>query len=686
MLKAAFEKLETKHPSRDAEDRAIAAGLRAFRDSRQKNRARPRLMIDTINTTWEWIMGHRLAFGTVAAAVLVFPISAAIMTTTGIGPFRLPVEEQVTGRLVPDGEAVRHDEAPPAGAGGVTVIAPPSTMTHRAQKDGTGRDMAASETVAAPPVIAQRPVAEAKARPDMRTYQNQVAAPARTRSMPQDMLGTIASPAPEPAPVWEPEPRLAPADGNEVTLVSEAPVSTFSIDVDTASYARLRRSLVQGTLPAPADVRVEEMINYFSYDYPAPQAGEAPFRTSVALYPSPWNANTKLLHIGIKGHEIAAAERPRANLVFLIDTSGSMSGPDRLPLLRTALRLLAERLRPDDTVSIVTYSGAAGTVLEPTKGADRSKIINAIMRLQSGGSTAGAAGIREAYALAARAFDKGGINRVILATDGDFNVGMRDTEQLKAYIAEKRKTGVFLSVLGVGEGNYRDELMQALAQNGNGNAAYIDTLKEAEKVLVTEATSTLFPIAKDVKIQIEFNPAKVAAYRLIGYETRMLRRQDFNNDRIDAGEIGSGHTVTAIYEITPAGSGNTLVDDLRYQAAEKPAGDGGGDEYAFLKLRYKQPDGNESTKIEIPVTSAAERPSVDVVGTDMRFAAAVAAFGQKLRGQGELEAFSYAEIGALAASAKGADAYGLRAEFIDLVRLAGLLAPAQEHKTGGTAD
>ena len=402
--------------------------------------------------------------------------------------------------------------------------------------------------------------------------------------------------------------RFQKAETNPVKSVKQEPVSTFSIDVDTASYAFVRRTLENGALPRRDAVRVEEMVNYFSYDYPRPENAETPFRPSIALYPTPWNQDTLLMHVGIKGHDIVTDEKPRSNLVFLIDVSGSMQAKDKLPLLKSAFRLLVNRLGPDDTVAIVTYAGRAGTVLEPTKVSQKHKILSALDRLRSGGSTAGAAGIRQAYALAQSGFDKNGVNRVILATDGDFNVGISDVNELKRYIERKRKSGVFLSVLGFGQGNYNDHLMQVLAQNGNGNAAYIDNLREAQKVLVEEAGSTLFPIAKDVKIQIEFNPALVREYRLVGYETRALKREDFNNDRVDAGDIGSGHTVTAIYELTPVGSPAQLVDDLRYRKAETEkqpevrTDDAPASEYAFLKLRYKRPNENKSNLLTVPVT------------------------------------------------------------------------------------
>ncbi len=458
---------------------------------------------------------------------------------------------------------------------------------------------------------------------------------------------------------------------NPLKVVAKDPVSTFSIDVDTASYAFVRNALNNGVLPQKDAVRVEEMINYFDYGYQAPENRSEPFRANVSVMPTPWNTNTKLLRIGIKGFELPKTEAPKANLVFLIDTSGSMNAPDKLPLLLNSFKLLLSSLKPDDTVAIVTYAGSAGTVLEPTRVADRNKILSALERLNAGGSTAGAEGIRQAYQLAERQIDSAGVNRVILATDGDFNVGISDTGELKSFIERKRESGITLSVLGFGRGNYNDELMQVLAQNGNGNAAYIDTLSEARKVLVEEAGSTLFTIAKDVKLQLEFNPATVSEYRLIGYETRLLNREDFNNDKVDAGDIGAGHTVTALYEITPVGAQGRLVDDLRYQSeTAKPRSSGSAEEYAFMKIRYKLPDSDTSTLITAPVTRGSEAASVEQASRDDRFAASVAAFGQVLGGGRYTGSFSYDDVVALAQSAKGEDRFGYRAEFINLVRLA----------------
>ena len=457
---------------------------------------------------------------------------------------------------------------------------------------------------------------------------------------------------------------------NPLKLVTEEPVSTFAIDVDTTSYAFMRASLNNNVLPHTDAIRIEELINYFPYDYAAPQDKSKPFRTHVNVIPTPWNPATKFIHIGIKGYELPKADKPHSNLVFLIDSSGSMNAPNKLPLLCNSFKLLLSTLRPDDTIAIVTYTGSVGTVLEPTAVEDKNRIIAALYQLRSGGSTAGAEGIRQAYQLAERNFNQTGVNRVILATDGDFNVGITDQQELKRFIERKRKTGVFLPVLGFGMGNYNDELMQTLAQNGNGNAAYIDSLTEARKVLVEEAGSTLFTIAKDVKIQIEFNPQTVSEYRLVGYEARLLNQEDFNNDKIDAGDIGAGHSVTAIYEITPTGSTGRLVDDLRYQSPVQVTTSTPAQEYAFLKLRYKLPDSDTSTLITTPVTRSLEIDDIAAAPREARHATAVAAFGQLLRGGRFTGSYSYDEVIELALSARGDDRFGYRAEFINLVRLA----------------
>ena len=454
------------------------------------------------------------------------------------------------------------------------------------------------------------------------------------------------------------------ADPNELEITRDDPVSTFSIDVDTTSYAVVRSSLMAGRLPPAAAVRVEEMVNYFPYAYTAPD-GDAPFRPTISVVPTPWNEGTELVHIGIQGTLPSVEDRPPLNLVFLIDTSGSMQDSSKLPLLKQSFRLMLSELRPEDEVSIVTYAGSAGQVLEPTRAAERSTVLAALDNLEAGGSTAGQAGLQQAYSVAeGMAFD-GEVTRVILATDGDFNVGLSDPDALKDFIAKKRDSGAYLSVLGFGRGNLDDATMQALAQNGNGTASYIDTLNEARKVLVDNLTGALFPIANDVKIQVEFNPGQVAEYRLIGYETRSLRRQDFNNDKVDAGDIGAGHTVTAIYEITPVGSEAVQSGSLRYATEEAASV---SDELGFFKLRYKHPGEADSRLIEQAIL-----PGMGEQSDDVRFSAAIAGFGQLLTGGEHLGGWGYAEAIDLANSAKGEDAYGYRAEAVNLMRLASSL-------------
>lgn len=448
---------------------------------------------------------------------------------------------------------------------------------------------------------------------------------------------------------------------NPLKITTEEPVSTFSIDVDTASYAIVRSSLMRGQLPPAQAVRAEEMINYFPYYYTLP-LDDQPFAATVTVTDTPWNAGTQLVHIGIQGELPEIAERPPLNLVFLIDTSGSMSSPDKLPLLVQSFRLMLSELRAEDSVAIVTYAGSAGQVLEPTPASDTATIMNALTNLHAGGSTAGQAGLQQAYQVAEGMTEGGEISRVILATDGDFNVGLSDPDALKTYIADKRESGTYLSVLGFGRGNLDDATMQALAQNGNGTASYIDTLQEAQKVLVDQLSGALFPIANDVKIQMEFNPAEIAEYRLIGYETRALRREDFNNDAVDAGEIGVGHRVTAIYEVTPVGSDAVLNDPLRYASDELAEGSG---ELGFLRLRYKNPGEDVSNLIETPVlTDTAE------AGTEAGFAIAMAGFAQILQGSDYLGDWGYEQLIDLANANRGADEFGYRSDAVRLMRLA----------------
>ena len=458
------------------------------------------------------------------------------------------------------------------------------------------------------------------------------------------------------------------------------PLSTFSIDVDTASYSNVRRFINEGSLPPKDAVRVEEMINYFTYDYAQPNDGK-PFAVNVDVAGCPWETSHRLVRIGLKAREIATDKRGASNLVFLLDVSGSMEPAERLPLVKQAMRLLVEKLTESDRVAIVVYAGSSGLVLPSTMGDHKEQILQALENLQAGGSTNGAEGIELAYKIAQDNFIKGGVNRVILATDGDFNVGVTNQGDLTRLIEEKAKSGVFLSVLGVGTDNLKDSTMQKLADKGNGNHAYLDSLDEARKVLVQQMNGTLVTIAKDVKIQIEFNPARVASYRLIGYEKRMLRKEDFNNDKVDAGEIGAGHTVTALYEVVPIGANANPaasippVDLLKYSAnerstAEKSASSSG--EMLTVKLRYKKPDGDKSELIERAVTDGganfAKAPQ------DLKFAAAVAEFGMILR---ESEYKGNGTLGAVlewAQEGKGADTTGYRSGFIELVRKAKALS------------
>ena len=459
-------------------------------------------------------------------------------------------------------------------------------------------------------------------------------------------------------------------DPNPVKLVSEEPVSTFSIDVDTASYANVRRFLEDGVLPPKDAVRIEELINYFDYTYPQPAEGEAPFSTQVNVMPSPFAEGRELMQIGIQGRDIDRDARPPINLTLLMDVSGSMFSDDKLPLAKKAIKLMLEEMEPTDTIAIVVYAGAAGEILEPTPVSDKRKIVAALEALQAGGSTAGGEGLRLAYSLAEQGLKEDAVNRVMLLTDGDFNVGISDPEQLEDFVSRKRETGIYLSVLGFGRGNYNDAMMQKIAQTGNGTAAYVDTLSEARKILADDLSGNIFPIADDVKIQVEFNPARVAEYRLIGYETRLLDREDFNNDKVDAGDIGAGTSVTAIYEITPVGSSATQIDPLRYGDTDTSASDPSG-EYAFVKLRYKAPGAEESVLLERPVTQADRVASVAAAPQWARFATAVAGYGEMLKGGEALSAeFGWEDIRNLANGAKGPDAFGYRAEFVQLTRLA----------------
>ncbi|MEL7465565.1 MAG: von Willebrand factor type A domain-containing protein [Pseudomonadota bacterium] len=601
-----------------------------------------------------------------AAAMRAFDdeFSDAVQETRS--PARQTIQMQpIWSRLM----AYLTDNLRPALMGGASVAALSLAAFVVVQQNGMElppAPMIEDAEIAAAPEAEIAVAAQKRMRLDALTSEGRQGPEASSRALAPMAMGGAASdlavmPLPAPEPVYlerDARDRFANDDPNPVKLAAEAPVSTFSIDVDTASYAWVRRSLREGRMPAPEAVRVEELINYFLYEYARPETVETPFAVSTTVMDAPWAEGRRLLHIGIRGFE--PEERPRANFTFLIDTSGSMQSADKLPLLLTSFRLLLDSLGPEDTVAIVTYAGSSGVALEPTAVSEKGKILDALSGLIAGGSTAGAAGIETAYRLAEDRFDADAVNRVILATDGDFNIGASSVEAMERLIETKRESGVYLSVLGFGRGNLNDALMQSLAQAGNGQAAYIDTLAEARKALVDEVR-TLTPIAEDVKIQIEFNPAVVSDYRLIGYETRALNREDFNNDKVDAGEIGAGHRVTAIYEITPVG-GPARIDDLRYQPT---AVGGDADELAFLRIRHKAP-GSDASELSETVVA----PDAADAGVEARFAVAVAGFGELLRGSDHLGDWSWDQALTLAEGAKGDDPFGYRAEFLDLIRLA----------------
>lgn len=471
---------------------------------------------------------------------------------------------------------------------------------------------------------------------------------------------------------------------NRFLKVADNPLSTFSIDVDAASYSNIRRFLNQGQLPPAGAVRIEEMVNYFTYQYPQPVKNE-PFSINTEISDAPWNEDHKLVLIGLQGKKIPTENLPASNLVFLIDVSGSMQDPLKLPLVKASMKMLVDQLREEDKISMVVYAGAAGLVLEPTSGAEKTKIKDAIDKLEAGGSTAGGAGIKLAYKTARENFVKGGNNRVILCSDGDFNVGESSDDAMERLIEQERKSGVFLTVLGYGMGNYQDAKMQKLADKGNGNHAYIDGITEAKKVLVNEFGGTLFTIAKDVKLQVEFNPAKVQGYRLIGYENRMLAKEDFNDDKKDAGELGSGHTVTALYEVIPVGIKSDFlqkVDSLKYQKNTTPLSSSSQtDEILTVKFRYKAPDGDVSKLIEHPVLD--KQVVLAKTSDNFRFAAAVAQFGLLLRESEYKSTASYDNVLNLARKAKGYDEEGYRSEFVRLVESARLLAKGKPEPKSG---
>lgn len=508
--------------------------------------------------------------------------------------------------------------------------------------------------VSSSPELAQpaTPVAELQSAPAQGAVAKRMAMPAPMRVQEMAVMTDRS----------EPREQYANLPDNPVHRVAETPVSTFSVDVDTGSYANVRRFLNQGRLPPEGAVRLEEMVNYFPYDYALPTNG-SPFGVTTELAATPWNPRSKLLRIGIKASDRSVAQLPPANLVFLVDVSGSMDRREGLPLVKSTLKLLVDQLRDQDRVSLVVYAGESRVVLKPTSGRDKTSLRNAIDQLTAGGATAGASGIELAYQMAREGFIDNGINRILLATDGDFNVGISDFDSLKQMAVEQRKSGVSLTTLGFGVDNYNEHLMEQLADAGDGNYAYIDNLREARKVLVDQLSSTLAVVARDVKLQVEFNPAQVSEYRLLGYENRALRREDFNNDKVDAGEIGAGHTVTALYEIVPKGDKGWL-EPLRYASA--PAAEGKSTELAMVRVRYKPAAGGDSRLIERAVEPTIAKPS-----DDLRFSAAVAAFAQQLKGDGRYTgSMSVQDTAALARSARGDDPFGLRNEFVQLVELA----------------
>ncbi len=698
-LKAALKAAPA--PDADAQARAMALAMKNFdalqgspdpaRSSEDRTDAAP---LNGVRRMFKFLTSRPALAATTSVAALVVGIAVIL-------PVNLKITDPGSTTEKPEGPNVEQDLRT-----GDTATATTATTTTEAPQAEVVAEPAPEPTVVAEqPVAAVEPVVEAEAPTDLAATDaiapaapeakvasggeagmNGLIVDAPVAEMVDDGSvlreraadeadGTLAYlPAPSPTvealPGALPDALPPPVENTEeyandapnpVKVTAEEPVSTFSIDVDTASYAVVRSSLTGGYLPDPAAVRIEEMVNYFPYAYAAPE-GDAAFASTISVMPTPWNPGTRLVTIGIQGDLPEITARPPLNLVFLIDTSGSMEDANKLPLLKQSLSLMLSELRPEDQVSIVTYAGSAGLVLPPTAAADRATILASLENLMAGGSTAGAEGLELAYQVAETMKADGEVTRILLATDGDFNVGVSDPEGLESYVAKKRETGTYLSVLGFGRGNLDDAVMQSLAQNGNGTAAYIDTLSEARKVLVDQLTGALFPIADDVKIQVEWNPATVAEYRLIGYETRSLRREDFNNDKVDAGEIGAGTQVTAIYEVTAPGSEALLNDPLRYGAATGETDPLG--ELGFLRLRWKAPGEDTSTLVETPITGT------EGSSPETRFSAAIAGFGQLLQGSVYLGDWGWDQAIELALANRGDDPFGHRIEAVNLMRLA----------------
>jgi|GEM_PF-6530096 len=679
-IKAALRQQTVNHdPAK--EDQAIKAALMVYKKEIQKRNEKKRKSFrgfgDLLRQFFETPNNQGVPMSKKWAFAV--PTLAAVAVMLWAGAFFGPdFYVRTTGREVPEN---------------IHVVQPPEVTT---------LPPAAPARPEAAPVVPQRPVPAPQKLADNRVDAElkQLAAPsfsseaskssvggAKAGGAPLAMLREQAMPADSMAigkivggyiditipPHFPGNERFSNATEQSVKQVAQEPVSTFSMDVDTASYTFVRKMLNMGQLPPPDAVRVEEMINYFTYKYKAPENKDEPFAATVAVYPCPWNSDAKLLHVGVKAYQVPAKSRPKANIVFLMDVSGSMSPANRLPMLKNAMASFVDSLRDDDRISIVTYASQSGVALDPTSVREKDKIKQALASLGAGGSTAGGAGLRTAYELAERNFDKESTNRVILATDGDFNVGVSDPNELQKFIEEKREKGIYLTILGVGEGNLNDNLMQRLAQYGNGTAAYLDSLNEARKVLGDQVDGALVPVANDAKVQIEFNPARVAEYRLIGYETRNLRREDFNNDKVDAGDVGSGQTVTAIFEITPTDSKARQVDPLRYEQpkkAEDSAVKTDSKEYAFLKIRYKLPGSSTSKLMTQPIGTAQEVRDAKELNADLRFASAVAGFGQLLRNSTMLKNFGYEDVIKMAETSLGDDTNGARHEFLTLARAA----------------
>jgi Ca-activated chloride channel family protein len=647
-------------PLRSSEDRNVAAHLSGVRRMFHYLTSRPALAATT-----------SVAALLIGVAVILPVADLRIGRPTIVQTNETPVEKKAEPVVTTETPQIAATGGEAAALKTETEASPPLVdatvaVEEEAASDELARmaegDLASSAAVAEPVSEPMATIEAMPAAPEAKGMLPDSDARLRAEAPALDgTLGYVTAPAPDalPAPIENTE-AYANAAPNPVKVTAEEPVSTFSIDVDTASYAVVRSSLTGGYLPTPDQVRIEEMVNYFPYAYAAPKGDQA-FASTVSVMPTPWNPGTRLVTIGIQGALPEVAARPPLNLVFLIDTSGSMEDANKLPLLKQSLSLMLSELQPEDQVSIVTYAGSAGLVLPPTAAGDRAAILASLENLAAGGSTAGAEGLELAYQVADGMKADGEVTRILLATDGDFNVGVSDPEGLEAYVARKRETGTYLSVLGFGRGNLDDAVMQSLAQNGNGTAAYIDTLSEARKVLVDQLTGALFPIADDVKIQVEWNPATVAEYRLIGYETRALRREDFNNDAVDAGEIGAGTQVTAIYEVTAPGSDALLNDPLRYGAAPV---EGTAGELGFLRLRWKAPGADASTLVETPITGT------EAATAETRFAAAVAGFGQLLRGSVYLGDWGWDQAIELAVQNRGEDAFGYRIEAVNLMRLA----------------